>query len=74
MQIQCLKNIIVLNINSIRNKFDALFFIIDTNIGLLLVSQTKLDDDSFRFKGFCTPYRLDSNSGLLLYFLEEIPS
>ena len=70
-----------LNINSKRNKFDALFLIIDTNIDVLLISETKLDDSfssaQFRLKGFCTPYRLDRNSkggGLLLYFREDIPS
>ena len=46
MKIQCPEKIIVghLNINSIRNKFDALSFIIDTNIDILLISNTKLDD------------------------------
>ena len=83
MKIQCPEKIIVghFNINSIRNKFDALSFIIDTNIDILLISETKLDDSfssaQFRLKGFCTPYRLDRNSkggGLLLYFREDIPS
>ena len=83
MKIQCPEEIIVdhLNINSIRNKFDALSFIIDTNINILLISETKLDDlfssAQFKLKGFCIPYRLDRNSkggGLLLYFGEDIPS
>ena len=82
MKIQCPEKIIVchLNINSIRNKFDALSFIIDTNIDILLISETKLGDSfsspQFRLKGFCTPYTLDRNSkggGLLLYFREDIP-
>ena len=44
MKIQCPEKMIVghLNINSIRNKFDALPFIIDTNIDILLISETKL--------------------------------
>ena len=83
MKIQCLEKIIVshLNINSIRNKFDALSFIIDTNIDILLISGTKLNDSfssaQFRLKGFCTPYGLDRNSkggGLLLYFCKDIRS
>ena len=56
-------------------------FIIDTNMDILIISETKLDDSfssaQFRLKGFCTPYRLDGNSkedGLLLYFHEDIPS
>ena len=76
MKIQCPEKIIVghFNINSIRNKFDALSFIIDTNIDILLISETKLDDSfssaQFRLKGLLTPYRLDRNSkggGLLLH-------
>ena len=67
-------------INSKRNKFDVLSFIVDTNIDILLISQTKLDDSfssaKFRLKGFCTPFRLDRNSKegvVLLYFFEDIP-
>ena len=80
---QCTEKIIVghLNINSIRNKFDVLSFIIDTNIDILLILETKLDHSfslaQFRLKGFCIPYRLDRNSkegGLFLYFCEDIPS
>ena len=70
-----------LNINSKRNKFDALFLIIDTNIDVLLISETKLDDSfssaQFRLKGFYTPYRFERNSkygGFLLYSREHIPS
>ena len=46
MKIQCPEKIIVghLNINSIGNKFDALSLITDTNIDILLISETKLDD------------------------------
>ena len=33
-----------LNINSVRNKFEALTFITGNNIDLLLISGTKLDD------------------------------
>ena len=33
-----------LNINSIRNKFEALKFVIDHNIDIFLISETKLDD------------------------------
>ena len=83
MKIQCPRKIIVghLNISSIKNKFDAVSFITDTNIDILLISKTKLDDSfssaQSRLKGFCAPYRLYANSkgaGLLLYFREYIPS
>ena len=33
-----------LNINSVKNKFEALTYIIDNNNDLLLISETKLDD------------------------------
>ena len=33
-----------LNINSIRNKFEVLNFIIDNNIDMFLISETKQDD------------------------------
>ena len=68
MNIQCLEIIIVghLNINLTRNKFDALSFVIDTNINILLVSETKLDDSflsiQFRLKGFCTLCELNDLS------------
>ena len=56
-------------------------FIIDTNIDILLISETKLDDSfssaQFRLKGLFTPYRLDRNSnggGILLHLREGIQS
>ena len=46
MKIRCPEKIIVahLNVNSIRNKFDALSFIICINIDIILISETKLND------------------------------
>ena len=38
------EKIIVGHLNSLRNKSDALSFIIDTNIDVSLISETKLDD------------------------------
>ena len=70
-----------LNINSIRNKFDAFKFITDNNIDIFLISETKLNDSfptaQFLIKGFSGPYTFDRNSkggGLLLYIGEYIPS
>ena len=70
-----------LNINSVRNKFEALKFIINRNIDIILLSETKLDDSftsaQFMLKNFGVPYRLNRNSnggGLLLYVCEDIPS
>ena len=69
-----------LNINSIRNKFEALKFIIGNNIDILLISETKLDDSfpsaQFLIKGFSAPYRFDRKSkggGLLFYIRKDIP-
>ena len=70
-----------LNINSLRNKFEALQFIINRNLDIILLSETKLDDSfpsaQFMLKNFGIPYRLDRNSnggGLLLYVRDDIPS
>ena len=70
-----------LNINSLRNKFEALQFIINRNLDIILLSETKLDDSfpsaQFMLKNFGIPYRFDRNSnggGLLLYVREDIPS
>ena len=69
-----------LNINSIRNKFDGVKFVIDSKSDTLLISETKFDDSfptaQFLFEGFGTPYRYDRKSkggGLLLYTREDIP-
>ena len=72
-----------LNINSIRNKFDFLSEQNRSNVDVLLVSETKIDD-SFpqgRFiivkDGFSAPCRLDPNcldGALMLLVREDIPS
>ena len=70
-----------LNFNSLRNKFEALQYIINRNLDIILLSETKLNDSfpsaKFMLKNFGIPYRLDRNSnggGLLLYVREDIPS
>ena len=67
------------NINSLRNKFEALQFIINRNLDIILTSETKLDDSfpsaKFMLKNFGIPYRLNRNSnsgGLLLYVCEDL--
>ena len=49
-----------LNINSIRNKFDSLSFMVENNADILRISETKLDDSfpsgQFKICGFSTPY------------------
>ena len=68
-----------LNINSLRNKFDSLSFMIENNVDILLISETKLDDSfpsgQFKICGFSMPYRYQKNSiggGLLLYIRDDI--
>lgn len=51
-----------INISSIRNKFDMLWQYCQNNLGILLISETKLDS-SFYISGYgyTSPYRLDRN-------------
>ena len=46
MKSKCPNKLIMahLNIKSIRNKFDALSFIVKNNVDILIISETKLDD------------------------------
>ena len=69
-----------LNINSIRNKFECLCDLIDGNIDIFLVSESKLNDTfpigQFLIDGFHMPFRrdrTDKGGGLLLYLQEHIP-
>ena len=54
-----------LNINSIRNKFEQLKETVLKYIGILVVTETKLDEtfleSLFLIDGFSKPYRLDRN-------------
>ena len=76
------KNIIIghLNINSLRNKFECLAYIIDKNIDILLLSESKLGESfpngQFIIADFQQPFRQDRNEnggGLILYVREGIP-
>ena len=70
-----------LNIDSIRNKFDSFSFMIENNIDIMLLSETKLDDSfssvQLKICGFSMPYRYDRDSiggGILLYIRDDIPT
>ena len=58
IKIQFLDKLIIahLNINSIRNKFDSLSFMVENNAEILLISENKLDDSfpsgQFKICGF----------------------
>ena len=68
------------NINSIRNKFDSLAYMLDKIVNIYLISETKLDDSfplpQFKVLGFTTSYRYNrtDKGGLLLYIRKDIPS
>ena len=70
-----------LNINSLRNKFDALVHQIKGNVDILVIPETKLDESfpegQFKIPGFTTPFRRDRNEfggGILVFVREDIPS
>ena len=70
-----------ININPIRNKFEALVNGVRGNVNILMISETKIDDSfpskQFLIDGFTAPYRLDRNGsdgGILVYIREDIPS
>ena len=82
LKIQNTNKIIIghLNINSIWNKFECLSYIIEKNLDIFLISETKLNDtfpeSQFLLHGFHPPYRkdrTDKGGGLLLYVHEYIP-
>ena len=69
-----------LNINSIRNKFEFLAKDQASNVDLLMISETIIDNSfpkgQFLIKGFCEPFRIDRNihgGGILFYVREDNP-
>ena len=69
-----------LNINSLRNKFEALKFITVGNIDILVITESKLDHsfpvNQFLMDGYSPPFRLDRDStggGIIIYVREDIP-
>ena len=70
-----------LNINSIRNKFENLRLIINENVDILCIAETKIDESfptaQFVLPGYHKPYRLDISDrqgGLLVYIKSHLPS
>ena len=68
-----------LNINSVRNKFEALKSIVSGNLDILVLTESKLDDSfpiaQFIIEGYSPPFRLDRNGnggGVLIYVREDI--
>ena len=72
-----LKKIGYININSIRNEFENFSIMIQDQVDILFIAETKLDasfpKNQFLIPGFKTPYRLDvsDKSGGLLVFVRD---
>ena len=69
-----------LNIISLRNKFYSLITQITGSINILMISETKLDENfpigQFIIEGFGVPYRVDQDGnggGIILFVREDIP-
>ena len=67
--------------DSIRNKFDLLAGTIKGNVGILIISESKLDDPFpdglFLIEVFVTPFHLDQNKnsgGITLFTWSDIPA
>ena len=70
-----------ININSIRNKFETLVSLVTSDIDILMISETKIDESfplsQFMIDGFSMPYRRNRNAhggGILVYFRNNITS
>ena len=74
-------NFAYLNINSVRNKFENLIEIINENVDIFTIAETKLDSSfhtaQFQIKDYYSPFCLDitnKSGGLLVYIKSSIPS
>ena len=74
-------NFAYLNINSVRNKFENFKEIINGNVDIFTIAETKLDGSfptsQFEIEGYYSPFRLDitkPSGGLLVYIKSSIPS
>ena len=68
-------------INSIANKLDQLDSLVDRNIDVLVITETKLDESyptaQLLIRGYSEPFRSNRNrhgGGILIYIREDIPS
>ena len=74
-------NFCYLDINSVTNKFTDLQIIINGNVDIVSIAETKLDVSfpfaQFTLEGYHTPYHLHINNksgGILVYVKSSIPS
>ena len=69
-----------LNINSLKGKFESLKTIIQDNIEVLVITESKIDQlfssNMFDIEGYTLPFRRDgsiNSGGILIYVKEGIP-
>ena len=69
-----------LNINSLRNKFEALKHLMSGNIDILVVTESKIDNSflysEFYVDGYSKPFQCDRNKnggGVIIFIREDIP-
>ena len=69
-----------LNINSIRNKFEALKYIVSGNLDILIITESKLDSsfplNQFSMDGYYPPFRAartGNGGGVIIYVRDDIP-
>ena len=69
-----------ININFLEGKFEALKHLVEDNLDVLVVTETKIDasypTSQFAIKGVGTPFRQDRNKhggGVLIYIREHLP-
>ena len=61
-----------ININSVRNKFELLFYLVSNNIDVLLISETEIDNtipvSQFCVSRYLVPFGLDptGNGGVIM--------
>ena len=74
-------NFCYLNVNSVRNKFSDLQDVINRNVDIVLIAETKIDASfssaQFVLDGYHLPYCLDvteQKGGILVYVKSSIPS
>ena len=74
-------NFAYLHINSVKNKFENFTEIINGNVDIFTIAETKLDgsfpNSQFQLEGYFSPFRLDitkQSGGLLVFIRSSIPS
>ena len=67
-----------LNINALSNKFEGLKMRVQDTVGIIIISETKLDDsfpcNRFRMEGYQKPFRIDRNlyGGGIILFIRSV--